>query len=262
MCAFNVDNMRILQIMRKYIAIPLFVAGVSMSGAAFSEGAHWGYTGEGSPEHWGELDEKNIACSIGKNQSPVDLSGMVDAKLPKLVVGYKSAGGTQILNNGHTIQVNYEPGSTITIDGTDFELKQFHFHTPSENTENGKHYPMEAHFVHADKDGNLAVVALMYKESKENHELAKAFDHMPTEGNSEKVDLPSGVSAKDLLPKNLDYYRFTGSLTTPPCSEGVRWLVLKNPSHASAKQVEEFTHVMHHPNNRPVQPLNARVILK
>jgi len=249
--------------MRKSMAVPLFLAGVSMSGVALSSGAHWGYSGEEGPEHWGDLDSKNIACAIGKNQSPIDMTGMVDAKLPKLVVNYKAHGGTQILNNGHTIQVNYEPGSTITVDGTEFELKQFHFHTPSENTMEGKHFPMEAHFVHADKDGNLAVIALMYKEShKGNSELAKAFDHIPAEATGETMDLPKGVSAGGLLPKNLSYYRFTGSLTTPPCSEGVRWLVLKNPSHASEQQIEAFSHTMHHPNNRPVQPLNARVILK
>ncbi|KOR31043.1 hypothetical protein TI04_02895 [Achromatium sp. WMS2] len=250
---------------RKFIGIPLLVAGLSISGASFAGhgDAHWGYSGDTGPDHWGELDEKNIACSIGKNQSPTDLSGMVDAKLPPMRLHYKSGGGTKILNNGHTIQVVYEPGSTLTIDGVDFELKQFHFHAPSENTIEGKSFPMEAHFVHADKDGNLAVIALMYREGRHaNAELQKAWAHMPENADGEKADLPAAVSARNLLPKNLDYYRFSGSLTTPPCSEGVRWLVLKHPSIASKSQIEAFERVMGHPNNRPVQPRNARLILK
>jgi carbonic anhydrase len=247
---------------RNYVSIPLFVASISLSGSVMAEEAsHWGYAGHSGPEHWGELDKDFIACSAGKNQAPIDLSGMVSAKLVPLDVEYKAHGGNEIINNGHSIQVNYAPGSDLVIDGKAFELKQFHFHAPSENTIEGKHYPMEAHFVHKDKNGNIAVLAIMYKQGAANAELEKAWAHMPHEAG-EKAELSAAVSAKALLPKKLGYYRFSGSLTTPPCSEGVRWLVLKEHSTASKQQIEDFEHIMHHPNNRPVQPINARVILE
>jgi carbonic anhydrase len=246
--------------MRKSLIVTLFLAVFSLSGNAVS-GEHWGYSGEAGPEHWGELSTDYVACAAGKNQTPIDISGMVDAKLPRLVINYKAAGGQEVINNGHTIQVNYAPGSTIEVDGKTFELLQFHFHSPSENHVNGKSFPMEAHFVHKDTDGNLAVLALMYTEGAKNHELEKAWKSMPHEAG-EKADLSPAVSAKALLPRRLDYFRFSGSLTTPPCSEGVRWLVLKAHATASKQQIEEFQRVMHHPNNRPLQPVNARVILK
>jgi carbonic anhydrase len=245
---------------RKSSSTLLFLAAFSLSGGVVS-GEHWGYSGEEGPEHWGELSSEYTACATGKNQTPINVAGMVDAELPPLVFDYKPDGGQEVINNGHTIQVNFVPGSTIKVDDKTFELLQFHFHSPSENHIEGKSFPMEAHFVHKDKDGNLAVLALMYTEGEENHELEKAWKGMPKEAG-EKATLSQAVSADALLPQNLDYYRFDGSLTTPPCSEGVRWLVLKANSTASKQQIEEFQHVMHHPNNRPLQPLNARVILK
>jgi carbonic anhydrase len=226
--------------------------------AIFANGAvHWGYEGKGAPENWGSLTPEFRMCKDGVNQSPINLTGFVEADLPKLEYKYDT-NSTEVLNNGHAVQVNVAPGSKITIDGIDFELKQFHFHTPSENNINGKSFPLEAHFVHASKDGKLAVVALMFKEGKENPVLAKAWDKMPM-----KVGDKNPVEINDidkLLPENRDYYRFNGSLTTPPCTEGVRWIVIKEPVEVSKEQVEKFAKVMGHPNNRPVQPLNARII--
>lgn len=212
------------------------------------------------PEHWGELDPKFSACSEGRNQSPIDLSGMIESDLAPITFSYMP-GGDEVLNNGHAIQVNYKPGSAITVDGHTFELKQFHFHSPSENTIEGRSFPMEAHFVHADRDGNLAVVALMFEKGMMNKELEKAWAGMPMMAGDKKT--PSGtMDAAALLPMDRDYYRFNGSLTTPPCSEGVRWLVLKHFAPVSGEQIEKFVHAMHHPNNRPVQPVNARPVLK
>ena len=224
-----------------------------------SGGTHWAYSGDEGPEHWGELSDKFAICSTGKNQSPINISGLIEAELQPISFGY-SATSTEILNNGHTIQVNYNAGNNITIDGIDFELKQFHFHAPSENLIDGKSYPLEAHLVHADKNGNLAVIGIMFVEGKENKVLAQAWKKMPEKANDRQT--LTGVAANDLLPKNHDYYRFNGSLTTPPCSEGVRWLVMKNAVTASKSQIEAFTNVMQHPNNRPVQATNARPVLK
>ena len=185
---------------------------------------------------------------------------MVDGALSKIKVAYE-AGGREVVNNGHAIQVDYDQGSTISLDGHEFELKQFHFHSPSENTINGQSYPLEAHFVHGDKDGNLAVIAVMFEEGKENAELEKAWAHMP-ERAGERQALSSALDANNLLPRNREYYRFSGSLTTPPCSEGVWWLVMKEVAAVSKAQVDKFARTIGHPNNRPIQPLNARMIVE
>ncbi|NKB55540.1 MAG: carbonic anhydrase [Alphaproteobacteria bacterium] len=222
--------------------------------------AKWSYSGDAGPEHWGSLHASYTACSAGKNQSPINLTRFVDSALKPIGFSYKS-GGREILNNGHTIQVNYAPGSKIRVDGKSFELKQFHFHAPSENTIEGHSYPLEGHFVHADAKGNLAVVAVMYKVESPLAELDKAWRHMPGRAG-EKKTLPIPVHADALMPKRRGYYRFNGSLTTPPCTEGVRWLVLNTYKEISAAQVKAFTKVMHHPNNRPLQPLNARTVLE
>ncbi len=247
---------------RIYSAVLFALAGVFASSvAANAAGAvHWGYSGDEGPAHWGELSHDYIACSTGRNQSPINLTAMIEGELPPLQVDYQ-VGGKEIVNNGHSIQVNYAPGSTISVEGHTFELKQFHFHTPSENTIENESFPMEAHFVHSDAEGNLAVIAVMYKEGRENAELAKAWAQMPTE-KGEKQALTSAVDAGKLLPSKRDYYRFNGSLTTPPCSEGVRWYVIKAYDTASAEQIAKFSHLMHHPNNRPVQPVNARLIIE
>lgn len=221
---------------------------------------HWGYDGDAGPSHWGELDPSWHVCSDGRNQSPIDLQDAVDADLPSLELHY-AVGGVDEINNGHTIQIDYAPGSWITLDGRDYALKQFHFHAPSENHINGREYPLEAHLVHADAEGNLAVIAVMFEEGIHNQALAKAWQDMPTRPHSHHK-LQKRASAEALLPENRDYYRFNGSLTTPPCSEGVVWLVMKEPVTASPVQMEEFKRVMGHPNNRPLQPVNARVVLQ
>ncbi len=227
---------------------------------AESSNSHWGYSGHDGPESWGKLSPKYGMCGMGKNQSPINIRTSLDADLAALSPVYKSD-SKEILNNGHTIQVNVETGSTLIVDGILFELNQFHFHTPSENHIDGKSFPLEAHFVHLDKEGDIAVVAVMFEEGKENRALSKVWEKMPKGVNEKHALKLSGIS-EALLPKDKDYYRFNGSLTTPPCSEGVRWLVLKTPVSISKAQVETFLHAMHHPNNRPIQRTNARVIVK
>lgn len=243
------------------IAVAWAIAGTLASGIATAAGGtHWGYAGHEGPEHWGGLAAEFATCGSGKNQSPVDLVGMVEGDLPAIRVSYR-AGGSEILNNGHTVQVNYAPGSSIGVDGRTFELKQFHVHAPSENTIEGRSYPMEAHFVHADGDDNLAVVAVMFEEGASSAELEKAWGRMPGQVG-EKHALAAQVNADALLPAGRDYYRYNGSLTTPPCSEGVVWLVMKDTVTASQEQIARFTRTLHHANNRPLQPLNARVVVQ
>jgi len=220
---------------------------------------HWGYSGEGGPANWGKLSGDYALCGSGLNQSPINLTGFVEAELPPLTFNYAGM-AVEILNNGHTVQANYHPGSNLVVDGRIFHLKQFHFHAPSENLLNGKSYALEAHFVHADDDGDLAVVAVLFTEGEANRTLGLLWDQLPQAGSSEI--LAAQVRATDLLPEDRDYYRFNGSLTTPPCSQGVIWLVMKQTLPVSTEQVKRFSRLLGGPNNRPVQPLNARMVLQ
>ena len=260
--------------MKRTILLAAFAAAASATAVPALAQHHWGYEGEAGPENWSKLDPKFVMCALGKNQSPVNIDASIEAKLPPLKFDYSShaaeianhgkvapVGASNIVNNGHTIQVNYLPGSTLSVDGRSFELKQFHFHSPSENRIGGKSFPLEAHLVHADKEGNLAVVAVVFSEGAENPFLAKLWGPMPDE-EDKKASLPSGLNATSLLPASKDYYRFNGSLTTPPCSEGVRWLVMKKPATVSKAQVEKFVKAVGHMNNRPLQAVNARPVLK
>ncbi len=229
--------------------------------AAFAgdHGTHWGYTGHEGPEHWGELSEEYRMCAQGMNQSPIDIVASVHGDLAPIDFGYTAA-PTEILNNGHTVQVNVAKGSTITLDGETYALLQFHFHTPSENHIAGKEFPLEAHFVHANAEGHLAVVGVMFEAGAENAELKKLWADMPMEADVHHTLHADAADVLALLPEKREYYRFNGSLTTPPCTEGVKWMVLKQPLTISKAQVEKFMHAVHGPDNRPVQPLNARVV--
>lgn len=228
--------------------------------AAPAAAQHWGYSGEAGPDNWSKVDAKNILCALGRNQSPIDLADFVESELKPLKLDYK-AGASEVINNGHTVQVNYAPGSTLTVDNKAFELKQFHFHAPSENRIGGKSFPLEGHLVHADKDGNLAVLAVMFQAGAANPVLEKAWAAMPATAGG-KAALPAGLSVLQMLPADKGYYRFNGSLTTPPCSEGVRWLVLKKPATVSKAQVDQFSKTLGFANNRPIQPVNARPVLQ
>jgi carbonic anhydrase len=236
----------------------IFIASALLISGCDSE--HWGYSGDESPKHWGELHKDYGLCSSGKNQSPIDLKSFIESDLAAIEFNYSTL-VSEIVNNGHTVQANYAAGSSITLNGHNFELKQFHFHTPSENHINGKSYPMEAHLVHADKAGNLAVVAVMFEQGVANSAMADLWKQIPKKAG-DKDSLSSKVNVSNLLPENKDYYRFNGSLTTPPCTEGVVWLVMKNSVSVSKQQIETFSNVMHHANNRPVQAINARPVLE
>ncbi|MEW6729112.1 MAG: carbonic anhydrase family protein [Pseudomonadota bacterium] len=228
---------------------------------ADSHAPHWSYHGHEGPEYWGKIAAEFATCSAGKNQSPIDLSNVAEAELKRIEFDYRD-GPLKLINNGHTVQVNVAPGSTITVNGHAYQLVQFHFHSPSEHTVEAKSFPLEAHFVHKDKDGNLAVVGVLFKEGAENAALAPIWAHLPTQQGKEMSVEGVTVSAKALLPANPEYYRYSGSLTTPPCSEGVTWLVMTEPLEVSKAQVERFRTLMGGDTNRPVQPLNARLPMK
>jgi carbonic anhydrase len=231
-----------------------------LSTTAYPGVTHWSYDGDVGSEHWSELSPDYALCGSGKNQTPIDIDHEIKGKLEPIKFHYVTP-VSDVVNNGHTVQANVDPGSSITVDGIEFDLKQFHFHTPSENMVHGKHLDMEMHLVHADKDGNLAVVAVMFKEGKKNAALEHLWKHIPH--HEGEHGMPEGkMTAASLLPKSHHYYRFTGSLTTPPCSEGVRWLVMKQPLTASEDQIEDFASSLHGKHNeRPMQSIGARMIL-
>ena len=225
------------------------------------EPAHnWTYSGEHGPEHWGDLSSEFSTCAFGKAQSPIDIRNPVSAQLPSIRFSYR-ASPLKIINNGHTIQVNYASGSMMAVGQKAYELVQFHFHHPSEEKINGRPYPMVAHLVHKDKGGTLGVVAVLITEGHANQLMSTLWNNLPPEEGKELELDRVKVDVTQLLPADHGYYTFTGSLTTPPCSESVTWYVVEAPTAISKAQIEKFATV--YPlNARPIQPLNDRVVLK
>ncbi len=227
----------------------------------FAADAHWSYQDEHGPAHWAELDTHFTECKLGHAQSPIDIRKAArKSDLPDLVFQYNDA-PLRVVNNGHTVQVNEDGGGTLTIGDHAYKLAQFHFHTPSEERINGKPYDMVAHMVHKDDAGKLAVVAVLFKRGRETAALNAVFDNMPIAAGPEHAVAGMNFNVASLLPVQQGYYHFMGSLTTPPCSEGVSWYVLKTPVEVSAAQLKRL-HMLYNHNNRPVQPLNAREVVE
>jgi len=236
------------------IALCLMVAGSTASAA---DTPHWTYEGHHGPGAWASLDPGYASCS-GLNQSPVDLADTVDAELPPLQLT-PAADLVALVDNGHTLQVNAGGDSRLQLDGRAFTLRQFHFHAPSEHRIDGRQFPLEAHLVHSDADGRLAVIGVLFDAGASHPLLQALVDHLPTDSAPRAID--TDLAAASLLPDQHDYFRYNGSLTTPPCSEGVRWIVVEQASTATAEQIAHIARAMHGPNNRPLQPLNARLVL-
>lgn len=240
-------------------ALALGISFYGVAGAVAGERghpSHWSYEGEAGPAHWGDISKGNEACK-GKSQSPINIEGTSEAPLADISFDYKPT-KLNIVNNGHTIQVNYDKGSLIKVDGVDYELVQFHFHDPSEHTVGGKSFAMENHLVHKNADGKLAVIGVLIEAGAENAAYKGVFANLPKKAD-EKKELDVTVSADDLLPKDRAFYTYAGSLTTPPCSEIVTWIVLKTPIQMSKKQINAFKKIIRN-NNRPIQPLNGRTV--
>lgn len=240
--------------MRKILLSSLLATSFLSLSLALAD-AQWGYTGETTPEKWGELDPKFATCSSGFNQSPINIQKAKESALEKLQFDYKK-GDADIINNGHTIQVTSKTDSALIFDDGTYKLLQFHFHSPSENLIDGKSYPLEAHFVHQNDQGQLAVFGVLYSEGEENAELNKLWQAMPQEQKNSIKD----IDPRQLIPDTFKYYRFSGSLTTPPCTEGVIWLVADQYPTVSKAQIDLFNSTMKHQTNRPVQPTFGRVI--
>jgi len=234
------------------------VAIASDAPAHAGAAAHWSYEGEGGPDKWGELQSDFKVCQLGLEQTPIDLSNGIQGDVGSVGYDYKPL-PLRILNNGHTIQVNADAGSACVIGGARYELLQFHFHHPSEHLLAGKGFDLECHLVHKSDAGALAVTGIFIRAGAANAALKAFFDAMPAkEGPEVRADGTIDIAA--ILPKSGGYFRYMGSLTTPPCSEGLTWTVYKEPVEASAEQIQKFAALF--PNNaRPVQKRNRRFVI-
>ncbi|MBS1208574.1 MAG: eukaryotic-type carbonic anhydrase family protein [Proteobacteria bacterium] len=232
-------------------------ADISPAPPAHHPLAHWSYEGENGPEAWGNLSPDNALCRTGQRQSPIDIRNGIKVDQEALQFDYKPS-YFRIIDNGHTIQINYGAGSRLSAMGRSFELIQIHFHHPSEEQIDGKSFDMVAHLVHKDQEGRIAVVSVLLENGSANPVIQTFWNNLPLEQNDE-YSAGTPIQIADLLPAKRDYYAYMGSLTTPPCTEGVLWLVLKQPVQISADQIGVFTHF--YPNNaRPIQNPNGRVI--
>lgn len=221
----------------------------------------WGYEGSQGPEHWAGLDPAYSACN-GREQSPVDIRGAQRAALPLLRFEYQGGPLKYLINNGKTVRVNYHGADNqnfLIVGDQRYQLTQFHFHRPSEEYVNGQQYDMVAHFMHQTSDGQVAGVAVFLSTGSANAVVQQLWEHLPlTEGPEQEIPGVQ-INPAGLLPANLSYYRYRGSLTAPPCTEGVTWLVLKTPVSVSPAQIKAFAALYPH-DVRPPQPLNGRVI--
>ncbi|HEY2169821.1 MAG TPA: carbonic anhydrase family protein [Candidatus Angelobacter sp.] len=219
---------------------------------------HWSYEGPTGPDRWGDLNSDYSKCKTGSDQSPINITDSVEADLPAIEFHYTET-VLKIIDNGHTVQVNSDGRSSMTVGGKQYQLLQFHFHHPSEEQMNGKSHDMVIHLVHQDAEEHKAVIAVLVDQGPSNPVLKTIFNHLPRASEGE-VTTGATINPADLLPKTGSYYTFPGSLTTPPCSEGVTWFVLKQPVTLSQFELEQFVKLYPH-NARPVQPLHQRTVL-
>ena len=226
------------------------------------DGHEWGYTGPEGAEHWAELAKENALCGNGQQNSPIDLKDAIDATLGKLQLDY-GAVPLVVRNTGHSIQLDLHAGGTMRVGGKQYDALQLHFHHPSEHLLNGRRFPMEAHIVHQGPDGTLGVLAIFFETGKANPAFQRVLDAMPSDKNQTRQVADAVVRASDFLPpaNQRSFYRYEGSLTTPPCSETVDWVVLSQPVQVSREQIDAFERVYPF-NARPLQPLDRRFLLK
>ncbi len=229
-------------------------AAISMAGL---EGLHWSYDGKAGPAAWGNLKPEFATCSSGARQSPIDITDGIKVELDPVQFDYRPS-GFRVIDNGHTVQVNVAPGNTIEVTGKRYELIQFHFHRPSEERINGKPFDMVAHLVHRNVEGKLAVVAVLLERGSAQSVVQTVWNNLPLEKGDE-VTAKGALDLSALLPTDRRYYTYMGSLTTPPCSEGVLWMVMKSPVQISPEQLAIFSR-LYPMNARPIQALSGRLI--
>lgn len=233
---------------------------VLMTSGKIARAQEWSYGGYTNPTEWGELSSKYRTCETGNKQSPINIREFDTSRGGRGNVQFNyDPSDLEVINNGATVKVNYDSGSSVTIDGKTYKLKQFHFHTPSEHRINDELSAMELHLVHKSNDGDYAVVGVMIEPGKTNSEMAKVWSNIPDRGNTKKLNRQ--VSAANFLPQEKDYYKYSGSFTTPPCTQGVTWIMFDQPIKASKQQIDAFSS-LYPANNRPIQEVNNRQIME
>lgn len=249
------------------MTMALLLPGAASAQSGGGHAAHWGYGAGNGPDDWGSMNTEWRLCAEGRWQSPIDLTHAARIDLPAGVIHTPSGEQVELLNqagvigaldNGHTIQVNAQTGETMTVGDKTYALVQFHFHAPSEHTVDGKYFPMEMHFVHQAEDGALAVVGVLLEEGAQNPSIELLWKQLPqTSGAETTVEIPADF-ADHIFPEiGYGVYHYVGSLTTPPCSEGVKWYIRSLPTQLSREQINAFTK-FYDQNNRPIQPLSDR----
>ena len=258
--AISANNRRINQARAAALSSRMAPAPAGKPAQVHGDDVHWAYEGEAGPQAWGRLKPEFNLCAIGKRQSPISIDEGTTLQGPAepIQFSYVPSNGT-VVNNGHTIQIDIQGDNAITVRGSKYRLLQFHFHTPSEEQINFKRFPMVAHLVHRNTEGQLAVVAVLLDVGVASALIDKVWTYMPLDAG-DRVRMPNELlNLAELLPTDQRYYQFMGSLTTPPCTEGVLWMVLKAPMTISKAQLKLFSQL--YPNNaRPIQPLNARPV--
>jgi len=246
--------------MRFTTTLGSMIAALFVAGPALAEHHKpFGYGVDNGPETWGQLSDKYALCERGDMQSPIDLSGANAKGDIAITVDYR-AGPLTVLNSGLTIQANFAPGSAIISGGRKFKLIQIHFHTPAEHMISGQRYPLTGHFVHATGEGELGVLGVMFESGAANPELAKILAAAPSNKSAPMAISGQMIDPNAMLPEERSIYRYMGSLTTPPCSEGVNWHVLKEPVSASPEQIAAFEKLMGD-SARPVRAINNRLVV-
>ena len=223
----------------------------------------WSYGGKDGPKYWGDLSEEYSMCGMGQNQSPVDLRdnhATATGGLAELEIRYRDV-PLKVINTGHAIQVNYPLGSYIKLSNKRYEFLHYEFHTPSEHKKEGFNYPMEIQLIHSDGDGNKVNIGIIVQEGEDNEALQMLLDHLPRKVNKQEIHRGVGLNPVMFFPGDTKFYKYSGSMTKPPCTEGAYWMVFKHPIEASAEQIQQLNDVMGD-NNRPIQSINARNILK
>jgi len=219
---------------------------------------HWSYEGEAGPDHWGDLDRANATCSVGAQESPIDIKNSISASLPPIEIAWERGG--RMVNNGHTIQINVSAGSKLTRGDRIYEMVQYHFHHPSEHLLNTKSFAMEAHFVHKDvASDELGVLGVFLVAGRSNHAFAQLAAAFPADEGAEVV--VDEIDPRRLLPDRLGYWLYEGSLTTPPCTENVDWMLTELPLEVAASDIRHFATLYSH-NARPTMPGNRRFVLR
>ena len=261
--------------------MPALNANAATQHASGGHAVHWGYTGSAEPSKWGSISNEFILCGSGKRQSPVDIQDEKPVGLYPLRFQYQPI-PLQVINNGHTLQANYdtvtreEPvdiggksyplhtmptyNSTLMLGDVPYKLLQFHFHTPSEHARENERYAMEVHLVHKNSSGNLLVVGVLLKRGALNPVLQKVLDNVSDSINEVNIVQGVSVNAAGLLPQNHQVFHYSGSLTTPPCSENVNWFVMKMPMEVSGEQINRFIKLIGE-NARPLQAMHWRSML-